>query len=830
MASGMGRPHLTSPRFSCSRARDLYVWASRAAWRAALAGGCALALATTAGAPSGSAAVSGTVVTANIPSATTLVTTGCPPLDATRTSLGVVTPGSFAITPSDCDVLFGSSNDTATLRAYQPDNRGMAMASNATTLTATGSSNRWLDVDMATSAIGWAVGEGNSTNRLYKTTDGGNSWVAVTDANDGLDAGAEGVDAISTTVAWASRSNSNEVSLTTNGTTWNKITIEEFPLAQINKIVAADASNAWALGCELVATRCRARIWNTQNGGVDWSLAWTDNTVDSEVNEGVALSPTLVYAAASSGSGNGLVKSTNGTSFASTTPSTASFKDVDSYDGVHIAAGTTNGIVHVSADGGATWTQRTPTQDLSIRAIDYDATGVIVIGALDGSMSRSPDDGVTWAALDQDVIGGRIFALDAVGPRIFATYNASSLARSQDDGATWLLNSQSQVTNWSGIDGVDAGRMWRVGGAGFVQVSTDGGLTWAAQTSGTTELLHAVHATSRTSAVAVGTDGTIIRTADAGVTWTSVPSPLPAATLLTVTGAPSPYDDTLWAAGLNGALIRSTNRGASWSAVTAPVSASAITAVGAWNERDVMLGTSASSSRVWTTADGGTTWTARTSGSVDGITDIVAIPNSNAAVIFDDITSRRTTDKGATWSTVTVNGTAVLGADLAPDGTTIWATGEFGGAHVSTDLGLSWTTWTGGSASKMGFDALALSRTSAVMVYDGTTAKTTDIPNGVPDYDGAAASWSGTGFFGMCLRAAPGAGSTWPTDGTCDQSNGAEWRGIPLHGGLAAASVASTLAPGTTTASFRFGMKTPSAQAPGTYLAPVTFELTAPAG
>ncbi len=794
--------------------------------------GLAVVLATLAamGVSMGSAASSTTVVTANVPSATTLVTTGCPPLDTTRTSLGMLTPGASAITADDCNVLFGSSNDTATLRAYQPDNRGTAMMTNPTSLTSTGSSVRIFDVDMATSNIGWAVGEGAASNRIYKTTDGGDSWVAVADANDGLDGAAKGVDAVSTTVAWASRATSNEVALTEDGTNWTKITIEEFPDAQVNRVIGADASTAWALGAESVASRLRARIWYTTNGGADWALAWSDNTLDSEALRGVALSTTHAFVATTAGSNQGILESTDGTTFASTTPSTSTFRDVDSWDGIHVAAGSTGGDVHVSDDGGATWSTHNPILDASIRGIDYDSSGTIVIGTFDGSMARSTDDGATWTAIDQDVIGGRIFALDAVGSRIFATYNGTAIARSHDDGATWQLNSQAQVTNWSGIDGVDGGRMWRVGGPGHVQVSTNGGLTWAAQTSGTTELLHSIHAVSRTSAVAVGTDGTIIRTTDSGTTWSPVTSPLPAASFLTVTGAPSPYDETLWAAGLNGALIRSTNRGASWSTVTSPVTTSAITGVGAWNERDVMIGTSASSSRVWTSADGGATWTVRSPGNVDGVMDVIAVPNSQVGLVFDGNQVRRTTDRGATWSSVSVGDNLVLGADLAPDGTSVWTTGDGGLVYSSPDLGLSWTVWGGGPSTKLGMDVLALSRYSAVAVFDGLGTKTTVTPNGVPDYDGAAASWSGTGFFGICLRAAPGTGSTWPTDGTCDQANGGEWRAIPLHGGLAAASVASTLAPGTTTASFRFGMKAPNSQAPGTYVAPVTFELTAPSG
>lgn len=749
------------------------------------------------------------MVGANVLSASTLVTSGCPPADGTRTSFGAVSPGFQDSMSADCDVLFGSSNDTSTLRAYQPDNRGTAMSTTATTMTNAGSGNRMLDVDMATSNVGWAVGEGTASARLYKTTDGGDTWVAVADALDGLDNSAEGVDAVSTTVAWAARSNSNEVALTTD---------------------AASDTHAWAAGCEVVATRCRARIWRTANGGVDWTLAFSDNTVDSEIVEGVAISNTHAFAANTAGSVQGILETTDGVTFAATSGSTSAFRDVDSYDGVDVAAGTTGGLVHVSDDGGDTWTVRYPNVDASIRGVDYDSSGTIVIGMFDGSMARSTDDGATWATIDQDSQTGRIFAVDAVGSRIFASMNGASVVRSHDDGATWVLNSQATVANWSGIDGWDATRIWRVGGPGYIHVSVDGGLSWTNQPTGITEVLHGVQATSRTSAVAVGSDGTILRTTNSGAVWLPVTSPS-TRTLLDIEAAPPPYDATLWASGQDNTLIRSTDRGATWSLVTGPVAANvSISAVAAWNERDVILGTTGPSSRVWTSTDGGANWTHRAAaGTIDGVMEIIVVPNTQSAVVLDDTSSRRTSDLGVTWASASIGSSNGVGGDIAPDGA-IWITGEFNSSLVSTNNGASWTAWTGGPTSKLGMDAMALSATQAVLVADGNGTKTSDAPVGFPDYDGAGSSWTGSGFFGICLRAAPGTTSTWPTDGTCEEVNHVEWRAIPLNGGLATSSVATTLGSGTTTASFRFGMKVTTSQAAGNYVAPITLELTAPAG
>src|SRR5687768_11706292 len=62
------------------------------------------------------AASSTTVVSATVPSASFVDITNCAPGQASRTSFGTVLPGAEVVTTADCDVEFGSSNDTAMLR------------------------------------------------------------------------------------------------------------------------------------------------------------------------------------------------------------------------------------------------------------------------------------------------------------------------------------------------------------------------------------------------------------------------------------------------------------------------------------------------------------------------------------------------------------------------------------------------------------------------------------------------------------------------------------------------------------------------------------------
>ena len=91
-----------------------------------LACACVAALAAVASVPaSGPAATGSTVVTVEVPSATTLVPSCA--TGSTATTFGTVLPGTNTVTDADCQVQFGSSNDTSMLMVHQTDRSGRAM-------------------------------------------------------------------------------------------------------------------------------------------------------------------------------------------------------------------------------------------------------------------------------------------------------------------------------------------------------------------------------------------------------------------------------------------------------------------------------------------------------------------------------------------------------------------------------------------------------------------------------------------------------------------------------------------------------------------------------
>ncbi|MCW2973815.1 MAG: hypothetical protein JWN72_2088 [Thermoleophilia bacterium] len=104
----------------------------------------------------------------------------------------------------------------------------------------------------------------------------------------------------------------------------------------------------------------------------------------------------------------------------------------------------------------------------------------------------------------------------------------------------------------------------------------------------------------------------------------------------------------------------------------------------------------------------------------------------------------------------------------------------------------------------------------------------------ITDFASSTADWTtpGTSLFGACLKSvAAGAttdGTTYSTTGNCGTSNADPWRAIAPS--TASGSRIARAPAGITTAEarLRFGLRTPAAQRPGAYLAPLVFAVVAP--
>jgi photosystem II stability/assembly factor-like uncharacterized protein len=782
-----------------------------------LAGASVLAILLAAiAAGSGSAATSNVVVTMDVTSQTTLITTGCLPGVADRTDFGIVQPGTGAVTGNPCAVTFGSSNDTSTLRTYQPDGRGTAMAQPPTSMTGGGSDYRMLDVEMATPAIGWAVGDGAAgTHRMHKTIDGGATWTSLTDAD--FSTTLEGVSAVSSTVAWAVGSNVNLVVRTTDGVNWSA-TNTPGATAQLNDIAAFSATHAWALGSETVLGVAQPRVWRTTDGGTTWALVHAP-AVSSNIENGAAFSTTSAWIAQANGQ---LYRAVDGVTFNPVGPASGSFSAFAALDDNRVAATTGNGSLVVTTNGGTNWFTRPSTERGLLTGLAWSPNGDVWSSGMHGALQKTPDAGVTWTVVPNPHEGSLLRAISSpANDQLVVVTAARTGLATVDGGSTWSLWRASAAANWKAVDGIDSSRLWRVGGSGVVSTSTNGGTSWAAQTSPTTNALYDVVTIDSNTGVAVGAGGVIIRTTNGGTNWTTVSS---GTTARLRSAGVAPDGRTLLAGGDGGALLVSSNGGASWTSI-ASGSTTPITAVALWDAMSWIFGTS--DHVVRTTTNAGTAWTTRVSGANEGIASAVAVPGTTTAHLLYDDNIATTTDGGVGWSTQELSGSGQL-LDMDFDGAEVlWAGGLYSRLMRGDAGGTNWRTMSGPNTSTNIQGVTALGTDAAVTASDGNRGDYTTQSVTIPDYSGT--QWgTSSGAFGVCLVSIPGAANTWPTTGSCPQTDGTNWRALPLNSGVPAAKVGDLTAPGTTTASFRFGVYVPAAQTPGSYRVPMAFEVVAP--
>ena len=178
--------------------------------------------------------------------------------------------------------------------------------------------------------------------------------------------------------------------------------------------------------------------------------------------------------------------------------------------------------------------------------------------------------------------------------------------------------------------------------------------------------------------------------------WAAVGPAPPAIEAPIAAHAPS---GTIYMASLGGGVLKSTDRGGTFRAVNTGLGSRLVAAMvmAADDPNTVYLGTFGGG--IFKTTDGGANWAI--TGELAGLTLFLAIDPTNANIVFAGyngaVPFRRSTDGGATW----INGTGIpantplfaLAVDPR-DQRVLYAGGPGNGAFKSTDRGATWTALT----------------------------------------------------------------------------------------------------------------------------------------
>jgi photosystem II stability/assembly factor-like uncharacterized protein len=243
------------------------------------------------------------------------------------------------------------------------------------------------------------------------------------------------------------------------------------------------------------------------------------------------------------------------------------------------------------------------------------------------------------------------------------------------------------------------GTVFVAGQHGKAILTTDQGKTWKQVDTGTKRDLLAVDFANDQIGIAVGDFGTMIRTEDGGLSWSTIPLPADLKLPEDVAEIVDPGDVLLYDVD-----FASPERG--W-------------AVGEFGV-------------IFTTADGGKTWTTQQSGVETTLFGVqFADQNLGFATGIEQVLLR-TTDGGQTWDQVDVVGHKgfVLGLyDVAVQGKIGWVVGDSGLILRTTDGGLTWKAidlpirlvgnWFRGVALTPGADGIIVGSEGEILLTEG---------------------------------------------------------------------------------------------------------------
>lgn len=428
-----------------------------------------------------------------------------------------------------------------------------------------------------------------------------------------------------------------------------------------------------------------------------------------------------------------------------------------SSDGAQIVVGTASGDIYVSADRGATWSQRSPivtspflgyTYATAI-AIDPTNRNVLVAGMINAGLYRSMDGGMTWTEVfhwqQQNYITGLAFdpanhnhllfasgtiwessnggaswnsmsgvtgfqvAFDPTDSQRIYTADSNAVWRTSNGGASWTIANISDGIYFGqpqilAVDPFNRLHIWSAGDA-TISASDDGGMSWHDSDLGIYGVgvidLHA--SPTSTQGLILAANRGFPRKFSTGTTWTRLAENHIYLDSNAVSYGSS-SDQVILAAPALGGVVRSTDDGASWqgqssgsmtfySLVPHPSLASTF-----WG---------ATSSGVATSFDGGNNWQIRNTPSDFSGFGAIAIDPNNPSIIYAGSSSygsvykgiAKSTNGGSSWTSVSNGiGTAwIKRIAVDPvDGNMVYAVGGVGSTGIvrSTDGGQQWTAIT----------------------------------------------------------------------------------------------------------------------------------------
>jgi photosystem II stability/assembly factor-like uncharacterized protein len=559
---------------------------------------------------------------------------------------------------------------------------------------------------------------GTARSGLYKSTDGGDTWVLT---GRGLAIGTISAivfDPQRSSTLYAMVEETGVYRSTDAGRTWKLTSPQGRPFQQVGGLtLTADPRRP-----RVLYAGTQRGVYRSANGGATWQqrskglppAGWV-RALAVDARTGILYAGLVehgIFRSDDQGAtwrpaGTGLPESLSAYALA-----------LDPAGAGTVLAGTDKGIYR-SADRGGSWqfTAGGPEEHVFALAFQRQGQGRAYAGSASSGIFRSADGGASWQPALQNPPGGSVLDF-AVGPN--AVYAGTALGignegvfRSLDDGATWEP-SQSDLTATSvravEADPSDSRTIYAASGTNLYQ-STDGGASWRLLDLppgiGIIEQIVVDPSLPSTVYATVNANGPLLRSDDRGATWRKVGQPPPqgfyVASDLAADGAPG----TLWAASGIG-FFHSTDRGVTWRPIHLGSEYLVLSAVEVSPRNPDVIFVAGMAvvdgrppqfeARVFRSIDGGRTWTRQDSGLPAQDIKALALDPADPATLWAATHwgIYRSTDSGATWRPMTaVSSDDGLYTDLVAAPGALYAVrqgiaNDLDAVLRSTDGGLTW--------------------------------------------------------------------------------------------------------------------------------------------
>lgn len=562
--------------------------------------------------------------------------------------------------------------------------------------------NNIQDYDFVDDLRGWAVGDGGV---ILATVNGGVSWTAQV---SGTSLNLRQVEFVSPLVGWVVGTNGEMLRTADGGASWQRFSLGRNDT--VETLGVGDANTAWVsvFGGQAFVTTNGGQLWRIIPAapGGSYKLKPVSSSDIWSLPPFVDPQPSLSHSL-----DGGLTWSV--VPLPPIEPGLSGYSDELRFaDPAHaLVIGYESGVpnadpstfvsrqtVRITADRGATW------QNVALPSFDFhnyrlaDATTIYALnfGSL---LLRTSDNGATWTQVPLPAVTG-FFASS------FEAYSAQRLLVSDGSGRAWLTTDGGQTWNARSAQGVltaSINSVWffdsRQGlgtadDGSFVRTS-DGGQTWTTTASPSYNLRRLQFLADGSIGWVLSDQGAIHRTTDRGATWTP---PLPTSPNLNppLLGASDfHFIDALrgWAIAPGdysgqGAVHSTVDGGTTWQPL-----ASTRNFVGYFALRfaDALHGVAVGPNGfALVTSDGGASWTARPTGTRDGLRRVQFVDATTVVAVGEQGAIVRSLDRGQTWSAVASPTTRTLNDVRFLAGGLGHAVGDGGTQIVTRDGGVTW--------------------------------------------------------------------------------------------------------------------------------------------